>query len=79
MDKRKLDGTVDKSSTDSQIQRDWTYPVRPTPSETGSYSKQAGRQAHEIQVKFKICKGCCRQNIWFSDLFSQGTALFQQV
>ena len=55
---------------------------RPAPSGTVSYGRQAGRKprslADKIWVRLQILKAYSR-NVWFSALFSQGTALFQQL
>ena len=83
MVKRKLDGAVDESSADCEIQKsDATVHKlckiwRPVPSGTRYY----GRLAYKIWARLEILKACSKSKycIRFSISFSQGTALFQQL
>ena len=93
-DKGHHQGAVDKSFSEQRIrivdtnyilcEKNWIC----TRSGTGSYSKQAGRQAgrqadgrqmaDEIQVNFKIFKNHCTSKDSTFSSFNQGTALLQQ-
>ena len=57
--------------------------LRPAPSGTRSYGRQAGWLAgwlaDKIWVRLEILKTCCRSKYSIFHFFSQGTALFQQL
>ena len=80
-DKRNRHGAVGKSSSEQHFHKSATitFIVRnfwsPTPSTTGSYSRQV---ADEMQVNFEIFKTNCTLNIRLFASFSQVTALLQQ-
>ena len=61
MDKRKLDGAVDKSSaqSDAIVHNLWKI-WRPVPSGTRSYGRLAGSLADEIWARLEIFNACCR-------------------
>ena len=65
-DKRNRHGAVGKSSLEQHFRKSAAITLvvlnfwSPTPSATGSFGRQAGRQADKIQVNYEIFKVGCR-------------------
>ena len=82
MFKRKLDGAVDGSLADQKFVN--LIRLYVTCENSGGLhlvepNLTVGRLADKIWARFEILKLFVDRNIRFSTLFSQGTALFQQL